>query len=194
MKIYTKTGDGGSTSLRGGQRVSKSDPGPEAYGTVDELNVELSFLLNLLDPRVSESLTAELRRIQRRLFTVGTRLASGSGSCADAAGVDGLSARDVEWMEASIDRMDAQMKPLHAFILPGGHASAVQAHRARTVCRRAERRVVALAEHLVDVTGCHHVQSEMMYLNRLADYLFVVARYCNYCSGEPECTWQSDGV
>ncbi len=189
MKIYTGTGDGGSTRLLGGQRVSKSDPAPEACGTVDELNAELGVLLNLLEGTAKESLAADLRRIQRKLFTVGSRLASVSAHVAAADGSGPLPSSDIEWMEAAIDRMEAVLKPLQAFILPGGHASAAQAHRARTVCRRAERRTVALAEHLVESSGCHHVQSDIIYLNRLADYLFVAARYCNHCHGMPEDEW-----
>jgi len=84
------------------------------------------------------------------------------------------------------------LKPLQAFILPGGCVAAIEAHRARTICRRAERRVVALAEHLVELTGCHHVQEEIRYLNRLADYLFVVARFCNHSAGVPEFEWHPE--
>lgn len=192
MKIYTKTGDAGTTSLLGGQRVSKCDPAPEAYGSVDELNAELGLFLNLLEGASAERLTAEIRRIQRRLFSVGSRLASRKPADADAAGVMALGPNDYAWMEASIDDLESQLKPLQAFILPGGCAAAVQAHRARTICRRAERRTVALAEYLVDLTGCHHVQEEIRYLNRLADYLFVVARFCNHCTGTPEFEWHAE--
>ncbi len=192
MKIYTKTGDGGATSLLGGRRVSKSDPAPEAYGTVDELNVELGVLLNSLDGPARERLTPELRRIQRRLFAAGSRLAASNAAEADTSGAAALNIRDYEWIEASIDEMDVLLKPLQSFILPGGCAAAVQAHRARAVCRRAERRVVALAEHLVDSTGCHHVKEEIRYLNRLADYFFVVARYCNHVAGAAEFEWRGE--
>jgi len=192
MKIYTKTGDSGTTSLLGGQRVSKCDPAPEAYGSVDELNSELGLLLNLLQGSAAERLVAEIRRIQRRLFSVGSRLASRKPADADAAGVMALGPNDYAWIEASIDDLESRLKPLQAFILPGGCAAAVQAHRARTICRRAERRTVALAEYLVELTGCHHVQEEVRYLNRLADYLFVVARYCNNCAGTPEFEWHPD--
>lgn len=192
MKIYTKTGDSGTTSLLGGQRVSKCDPSPEACGSVDELNAELGLLLNVLDGVAADRLVAELRRIQRRLFSVGSRLASRKPTEADAAGVVAPGPADYAWIEASIDELESQLKPLQAFILPGGCAAAVQAHRARTVCRRAERRTVALAEHLVELTGCHHVQEEVRYLNRLADYLFVVARFCNHCTGTPEFEWHAE--
>jgi len=192
MKIYTKTGDEGSTSLLGGNRVSKCDPAPEAYGSVDELNAELGLLINSLDGAAAERLIPEIRRVQRRLFSAGSRLAARKPVDADTAGVAALGPCDYGWIEKSIDDMDGQLKPLQAFILPGGCAAAVQAHRARTVCRRAERRVVALAEHLVDLTGCHHVQEEIRYLNRLADYLFVAARYCNRIAGTAEFEWHAE--
>lgn len=192
MKIYTKTGDSGTTSLLGGQRVSKCDPAPEACGSVDELNAELGLLLNTLESVAADRLAVEIRRIQRRLFSVGSRLASRKPADADAAGVMALGSGDYAWMEASIDDLERQLKPLQAFILPGGCAAAVQAHRTRTICRRAERRTVSLAEHLVELTGCHHVQEEIRYLNRLADYLFVVARFCNHCTGTPEFEWHPE--
>jgi cob(I)alamin adenosyltransferase len=192
MKIYTKTGDGGATALLGGQRVSKCDPSPEACGCVDELNAELGALASMIDGHARARLIAEIHRVQRRLFSVGSCLASRRESDAIAAGVNPVGPRDYAWLETSIDAMQAELKPLQAFILPGGCAAAIQAHRARTVCRRAERRTVALAEYLVDINGCHHVQEEQRYLNRLADYLFVVARYCNHCAGEAEFEWQSE--
>lgn len=192
MKIYTKTGDQGATSLLGGQRVSKCDPAPEAYGCVDELSAELGLLLRELEAEAAERLTPELRRIQRRLFSIGSRLAARSSSDAERVGVRPLTSADYAWLEDSIDHMEQVLKPLRAFILPGGCASAVQAHRARTVCRRAERRVVALSEHLVELTGCHHIHEELCYLNRLADYLFVVARYCNHCADRPEFEWHPE--
>jgi len=187
MKIYTKTGDGGSTSLLGGRRVSKSDPRPEAYGTLDELNVEIGGLLALLGE--GNVLIAELRRVQKRLFALGARLAAVPGS-PEFAARDEIKVEDCDWMEGSIDRMVAEMPAMLGFVLPGGHATSVQAHRARTICRRAERRVVALAEQDVEQEGCHHVQMEIMYLNRLADYLFVVARYCNHTNGVEEYLWK----
>lgn len=172
--------------------MSKCDPAPEAYGGVDELNAELGLLLSLLDGAAAERLTAEIRRIQQRLFSVGSRLAARKAADADAVGVLPPGPRDYAWIEASIDDMESQLKPLQAFILPGGAAAAIQAHRARTICRRAERRTVALAEYLVDLTGCHHVQEDVRYLNRLSDYLFVVARFCNHGAGVPECEWHPE--
>lgn len=192
MKIYTRAGDGGSTELLRGKRVSKSNPAPEACGTVDELNAELGLLIGVLDGAAGERLIPELRRIQRRLFAVGSRLTALNASEADASGAAALNMRDNEWIEASIDEMETQLKPLNAFVLPGGCSAAIQSHRVRTVCRRAERRVVALSEHLIDTTGCHHIKEEIRYLNRLADYLFVSARFCNHCAGEPEFEWRGE--
>jgi len=187
MKIYTKTGDGGGTSLLGGHRVSKNDPRPEAYGTVDELNVELGALLALLAE--GDTLVSEVRRIQKRIFLVGSRLAALPGT-PEMAALEELKAKDCEWMESSIDRMAAVMPPMEGFVLPGGHPSAIQAHRARGVCRRAERRIVALAEQDVENGGCHFLQMEIMYINRLADYLFAVARYCNHVNTVQEFLWK----
>jgi cob(I)alamin adenosyltransferase len=186
MKIYTRTGDGGSTALFGGQRVSKHDPRPEAYGTLDELNVELGALLALFSDEIPVVL--ELRRIQNRLFVIGARLAAVPGT-PEFATLDVIAIEECEWMEASIDRMESETGPMAGFILPAGHPSAIQAHRARTICRRAERRVVALAEHDVNDAGSHHVQMEMMYLNRLADYLFALARFCNHMHGIEDVLW-----
>ncbi len=192
MKIYTRAGDGGSTELLGGKRVSKSNPAPEACGTVDELNAELALLVSLLDGAAGDRLIPEIKRIQRRLFAAGSRLTALNASEADASGAAALNMRDNEWIEASIDEMETQLKPLNAFVLPGGCEAAIQSHRARTVCRRAERRVVALSEYLIDTTGCHHIKEEIRYLNRLADYLFVAARFCNHCAGAPEFEWHGE--
>jgi cob(I)alamin adenosyltransferase len=187
MKIYTKTGDSGTTGLRGGHRVSKDDPRPEAYGTLDELNVELGALIPLLPPQ--DTLASELAEIQKTLFLLGARLASLPGS-PELAAMDSIPAEACEGMEAAIDRMMADVPPMKGFTVPGGHASALQAHRARTICRRAERRLVALADQDVEDEGCHHLQDEMAYLNRLADYLYAVTRYCNHVNGVEEQLWK----
>ncbi len=187
MKIYTKTGDSGTTGLRGGHRVSKDDPRPEAYGTVDELNVELGALIALLPP--DDELASELVEIQKTLFLLGARLASLPGT-PELASLEALPSEACEGMEAAIDRMLADVPPVKGFTLPGGHASALQAHRARTICRRAERRLVALADQDVEDGGCHHLQSEMAYVNRLADYLYAAARYCNHVNGVEDQLWR----
>ncbi len=127
----------------------------------------------------------ELRKVQSTLFLVGARVASLPDS-PELAALEGLGADACEWMEAAVDRMMAEVPSISGFVLPGGHSSALHAHRARTVCRRAERRIVALAEQDVDDEGCHHLHGEMAYLNRLADYLFAAARYCNSVNGVEE--------
>lgn len=193
MKIYTRGGDKGTTVLLNGQRVYKCDPAPEACGTLDEFNVELGCLAGMLEGGLAERLRAELHRIQRRLFVIGSIAACPSADAVRQAGLKSLSDRDCEWIEQSIDSMEAELKPLTAFILPGGHATALQAHRVRAISRRAERRMVALAVFLQDERGCHHLEHELAYVNRLADYFFVVARYCNHVHQQPEFEWHNAG-
>lgn len=165
MKIYTKTGDGGETSLLGGKRVPKSHVRIDAYGTVDELN---AFLGLLKDQEINSTRHALLKKIQDRLFTVGATLATGSGSV-QVIKPDILE-EDILMLEREIDVMEETLPALKNFILPGGHASVSVAHLARTVCRRAERCVVLLQE--VD-----HIDGKILqYLNRLSDFLFVLGR------------------
>ena len=168
MKIYTRTGDGGQTSLFGGTRVSKSDARIEAYGTVDELN---SFL----------GVTGDLdgmAAIQSDLFEIGAHLASPGTSR-----FPGVDPQRIEDLERAIDTMERELAPLTTFILPGGSATASQLHIARTVCRRAERRVVALED------DSPATQSTITYLNRLSDYLFVAARFANHQAGVADVPW-----
>lgn len=165
MKIYTKTGDQGTTSLFGGKRVSKAELRIEAYGTVDELN---SWMGLLRDQEVNVKRQPVLITIQNRLFTIGSMLAAEPGNTKIKIPV--LSDEDVTLLERSIDEMDAQLQPMRHFILPGGHASVSYCHIARTVCRRAERLVIRLRqeEPVEDIV--------IRYLNRLSDFLFVLAR------------------
>jgi cob(I)alamin adenosyltransferase len=165
MKIYTKTGDQGTTALFGGKRVSKADLRIETYGTVDELN---SWIGLLRDQQVNASRQDFLINIQDRLFTIGSILATEPGNT--KVKIPALSADDVVALEKSIDNMDAALAPMKSFILPGGDQSVSFCHIARTVCRRSERLVIAL-------TGHEPVDSLVIqYLNRLSDYLFVLAR------------------
>lgn len=165
MKIYTKTGDQGETSLLGGKRVSKSHVRIEAYGTVDELNAYLGLLR---DQKVNVARAAMLKSIQDRLFTIGAALATAEG--ASNVKKPDVTPSDVILLETEIDHMEESLPPLRNFILPGGHESVSVAHLARTVCRRAERRVLDLHnESAVEDVIIH-------YLNRLSDYLFVLAR------------------
>jgi cob(I)alamin adenosyltransferase len=171
VKIYTRTGDRGETSLFGGARVPKNDPRIDAYGTVDELNSHLGVVL-ATEP------DAQLLAVQRDLFEIGAHLASPGTS--RFAGVE---AARIEALENGIDAMERELAPLKSFILPGGTAAAAQLHVARTVCRRAERLVVALQD------DHPATQSSIAYLNRLSDYLFVAARYANHKRGVEDVPW-----
>jgi cob(I)alamin adenosyltransferase len=165
MKIYTKTGDQGITSLLGGVRVPKSDLRIDAYGTIDELN---SYLGLLRDQEVNQKRSDFLKEIQDRLFTIGAELATSPGK--ENVKKPDLHQEDVEVLERELDDMDVQLPMLSSFILPGGHQSVSFCHLARTVCRRSERIVVELAS-LEPVS-----ELVIQYLNRLSDYLFVLGR------------------
>lgn len=165
MKIYTKTGDQGITSLFGGKRVSKADLRIDTYGTVDELN---SWIGLVRDQPVNEKRKNFLVVIQDRLFTIGSLLATEPGNT--KVKIPLLAEEDVAALEKEIDDMDAELPPMRSFILPGGHQSVSFCHIARTVCRRAERLIIQLHAH---------EPLEMLviqYLNRLSDYLFVLCR------------------
>lgn len=165
MKIYTKTGDKGTTALLGGTRVPKSDIRIEAYGTVDELN---SYVGLLRDQKVNSDRKDLLKIIQDRLFTVGAELATAPGK--DNVKKPDLLDSDIALLESEMDQMDKELPALTSFILPGGHPSVSFAHLARSVCRRAERIVVALNnEESVDPII-------VRYLNRLSDFFFVLGR------------------
>jgi cob(I)alamin adenosyltransferase len=182
MKIYTKKGDQGQTSLIGGTRVLKSHLRVEAYGAVDELNSWLGLLGAGPLPEGQGSL---LLQVQERLFTLGANLAADPGHSSMA--LPDLRESDIEALEQAIDTMESTLEPLRNFVLPGGHAAVAQVHIARCVCRRAERSVVNLAaQSPVDalVTA---------YLNRLSDYLFVLARAVSAGLKVPEIPWKPRG-
>ena len=179
MKIYTKTGDTGETSLFDKTRVSKADPRVEAYGEVDELNACLGAARAA---RLDADLTAVLEQIQSELFAVGARLADPSSRIAARVEKVTVTNAEVEQLEAMIDRLEAQLPPLRRFILPGGSTAGALLHLARTVCRRAERRVVGLGAEAVDPVI-------VTYLNRLSDLLFVMARVANHRAGTAEVEW-----
>ena len=172
MKIYTRTGDQGETSLFGGRRVGKNDARIEAYGTVDELSSFLGVIA------VSDKDVTEIPRIQSDLFEIGAHLAS-----PDTSRFPGVETSRIEDLERAIDSMEAELTPLTTFILPGGTAAAALLHIARTVCRRAERRVVALNDE------SPATESTITYLNRLSDYLFVAARFANHRAGVADVPW-----
>lgn len=172
MKIYTKTGDEGTTSLFGGTRVAKHHIRIDSYGTVDELN---SWLGLLRDQDIAKDVKEALSIVQRNLFTMGAMLATDPEKTRLKNGkqrlnIMELSDSDIEFLEIRMDLMDEQLAPMTHFILPGGHTTVSYCHIARTICRRAERMVTRLHEHEpVD-------PQVLMYLNRLSDYLFVLAR------------------
>jgi cob(I)alamin adenosyltransferase len=180
MKIYTRTGDTGDTGLFGGTRVRKSDPRVAAYGEVDELNACLGVV------RAQPGLDAEvgdlLARIQKDLFAIGARLADPTEKIADRVTKAAVGDGDVQRLEGWIDRFEAELPPLRKFILPGGSAPGALLHLARTVCRRAERGIVGLGAAGVDA----HV---VVYINRLSDLLFVLARALNHRAGQAETEW-----
>lgn len=185
MKIYTGTGDRGKTGLFSGERLPKSDDRIEAYGDVDELNSVLGALAATL-PEKAEAVGDELAAIQSHLFHVGAWLATTS----DSSFAETLTPVDESmwrFLETAIDRMEGMLPPLSGFIIPGGHKAAAMAHVARTVCRRAERRAVRLAQgdpHPEALSGM------LIYLNRLSDYLFVLARYFNQMTGHGDHLWE----
>jgi cob(I)alamin adenosyltransferase len=179
MKIYTKTGDAGETGLFGGPRVPKDDARVEAYGAVDELNAALGMAR--ARPALPE-LEPLLATIQARLFTLGAELATPPGAKAHSV-VPPLTAAFSTDLEAAIDRFEAELPPLRQFILPGGSLLACDLHLARAICRRAERRAVAL-----DRAAALDPQA-LAFLNRLSDFLFVAARLANHRAGTKETPW-----
>jgi cob(I)alamin adenosyltransferase len=179
MKIYTKTGDKGTTSLIGGTRLSKAHVRIDAYGTVDELN---SYIGMLRDQPVNEKRKDLLKEIQDRLFTMGSHLASESDQKKKI--LPDLTEEDIVLLESEMDQIDSQIPPLRSFVLPGGHQSVSFGHIARTVCRRAERAVIHLQQG-------EEVESIVIrYLNRLSDYLFMLCRIMTYELEIEEVTWQ----
>lgn len=176
MAIYTKTGDKGETSLANGERISKADARIEAYGTVDELNSWIGLLrAGLKTSAIRFQPTDEqLSWLQNRLFNLGAALSLAPG--------EWVSSADVQQIEVWIDEMQAIVPKLHAFILPAGSECVARCQICRTICRRAERRMIAL--------GCPDEAMQLM--NRISDYLFVLARYLGYENDEKEETWKRD--
>ena len=179
MKIYTKTGDAGETSLFDNSRVSKANPRVDAYGEVDEVNACLGAALA---SGVADDIADVLVIIQKDLFAVGARLADPSSRIADRVTKASVTAQQIELLETTIDRLESELPPLRKFILPGGSPAGALLHLARTVCRRAERRVVGLGVDSVE-------PGVIVYLNRLSDLLFVMARAVNHRAGVSETEW-----
>jgi cob(I)alamin adenosyltransferase len=180
MKIYTKTGDSGETGLFAGPRVKKDDCRIEAYGTVDELNAVLGLARSAnLPPEID----AVLADVQHRLFDLGAELATPDPQ---SRGTNLISTGEIEKLEQTIDHFEADLAPLKTFVLPGGSNGAAWLHLARTVCRRAERRVVTLSV----VNGVKLSPHALIYLNRLSDLLFVLARAANRLTARADVEWQ----
>jgi len=179
MKIYTKTGDKGSTSLLGGTRVSKNHIRIESYGEVDELN---SFIGLLRDQDIQEDAKNFLLEVQDRLFTIGSSLASDPGK--SKVKIPELSQEDIDLLEKEIDKMNEVLPEMRSFVLPGGHTFVSFCHIARCVCRRAERHVVRLAQN-EEVN-----ELVIIYLNRLSDYLFVLSRKISFDLKAIETPWK----
>ena len=177
--IYTKTGDKGTTSLVGGTRVPKTHIRLEAYGTVDELNSHLGMLQTYLTDEADKKI---ISRIQNKLVSVGSYLATDQAQTALRI-ESRIDDEDIQLLEQAIDTIDNELPPLNAFILPGGDRGAAVSHICRTVCRRAERRILALAEESeIDA----HV---IAFVNRLSDYLFILARRLNHLTKSDEFFW-----
>ncbi len=180
MKIYTKTGDKGDTGLVGGQRIPKDALRIEAYGSVDELNSVIGIIRS---DNANSRIDQILAPVQNQLFELGADLATPRSR--EKKSVRRVVHKDVQSLEKSIDSLEAHLKPLKSFILPGGLPVAARLHFARTVCRRAERAVVCLSrnEDIGEIVTT--------YLNRLSDLLFVLARYANHVANVPEIKWKS---
>jgi cob(I)alamin adenosyltransferase len=179
VRIYTKTGDSGETSLFDNTRVPKSDARVDAYGEVDELNAMLG---TVCASGIDVDLNTELEQIQKELFAIGARLADPRSRIAERVTKAVVSQQDIERLERLIDTLEKEVPALRRFILPGGATSGALLHQARTVCRRVERRVVALGKDAVEPIV-------IVYLNRLSDLLFVMARAANHRAGVPEVEW-----
>ena len=186
LKIYTKGGDAGETTLLGGARVPKDDARVAAYGTVDELNAAIGVAL-ALDPDAATLRDSRpaLGAVQEDLFTIGARLAAANpGRLLRKGTIPALSADRIDALEAWIDALDAELPALDAFVLPGGSPLAAQLHVARTVCRRAERGVTALLDEQPDLA-----EVVVPYINRLSDLLFTLARATNRRAGREDAMW-----
>jgi cob(I)alamin adenosyltransferase len=178
MKVYTKTGDKGTTALIGGVRVAKDDLKIEAYGTVDELNSHIGMIRDLYTCATEKLVLLE---IQDRLFTLGALLASATEKAMKK--MPQIAEEDIEYLEKRIDYLDTELPPLTSFVLPGGHIAVSSCHIARCVCRRAERRIVSLQNLEANYTLV------MAYLNRLSDYLFTLSRKIAIAEKAEETPW-----
>jgi cob(I)alamin adenosyltransferase len=182
MKIYTKTGDKGTTSLIGGTKVPKNDIRIETYGTVDELNSWIGMVSDQLNDAIFRD---ELKEIQDRLFTIGSSLATDAEK-APKMKLPDLTGNDIKFLENRIDSMTAELPLMKNFILPGGHVAVSSIHITRCVCRRAERLAVNMQQNELFVD-----EKLIQYLNRLSDYLFTLARFVAQKLGAEEIPWKA---
>lgn len=180
MKIYTKTGDDGTSSLYGGQRVPKTDKRLEAYGTVDELN---SFLGLTLCNLKSNELKEILKLVQNNLFNVGARLSTPIEHLSKLINIEQITDEDVKYLESKIDILESELEPINNFILPGGSIGSGYLHIARAICRRCERRIIAIDSEK------NNLDISIKYINRLSDFLFVAARFENKKCNIPDTLW-----
>lgn len=182
MKVYTRTGDAGTTSLVGGTRVSKASPRLEAYGTADELNSHIGLLLAM--DGVPEEARRTLHIVQNKLFNLGSELATEPESKWQP---QGIAQADVDAIEQAIDAAEAVLPRHNRFVLPGGTLASAQANVARTVARRCERRIVEMVQ-----SGIPVAPEALRYVNRLSDYLFVLSRLINFNAGKSDIFWDKD--
>ena len=193
MKVYTGGGDKGKTSLFSGERVAKNHERVDAYGDIDELSSFLGALAaSISDPK--QKIIEEIHQIQSDLLNVGAMFATTPDSSSFKS-LTKIGEEKSKALEEAMDRMDAALPPLKTFILPGGHMSSALAHIARTICRRAERRMTGLFRGS-DTSGGgaaipEYLQDVFVYINRLSDYLFIVARYCNHLAGVADVPWKN---
>ena len=194
VRIYTRTGDAGETGLFGGQRVSKDSIRVEAYGAVDELNASIGAVrssVSVVATAILKDVDDLLNQIQHDLFLLGADLATPQSSPSLAAkNIARMNPERIAYLEAQIDRYEAELPPLKQFILPGGTAPAAALHVARTVCRRAERRAITLCGAEADDDPVN--PEAVKYLNRLSDLLFVLARAANHRVGVPDTPWNPE--
>lgn len=181
--LYTRTGDAGTTSLVGGERVKKNSVRLEAYGTVDELSTALGVLA--ADSKCDAEVKGQVLAVQNELFNVGAYLAT-DVKPGETPKCESLTAGKLQTLEGWIDALDEQTPKIRAFILPGGSEVAAKAHTARVICRRAERRILDLVE------TAYVDPAVVRYVNRLSDYLFIAARYLNFMLGVDEVVWKKD--
>lgn len=186
-KLYTRTGDQGTTALVGGERIAKDNPRLEAYGTVDELNSWLGLVgSDLAALKMPVDFKRLITFIQNKLFDIGGNLATLPGSSSASYTADPVSADDITRLEDAIDQIDAVIPQIRQFVLPAGSEASCRAHIARTVCRRAERRIITLS----DISEVDPLI--MRFVNRLSDLLFAIARFLNISRGQNEIFWSKD--